>query len=298
MGGISSTPAQAASLPAMGMADNNLFMFSNPLYTSLGIRYNKQIVMWDVALRRDDRFYKAKEWARQSLLSGARPLTVFAQDHAGKVRAPSIAQYTRAARAFHKAFPEVKEITPWNEANLSSEPTYRKPKLAARYTRIWEKLCRKCTVTSVSLVDNPKTAKWIKTYRKALGHRPKVWNLHNYNDVHWKSNSTPKMLKLMDKSPVWITETGGISRHDPARLKGTRHFRTYNPAKAAVYERRAFAIANKYRNRVRRIYHYHWLAAVPSIFNDWDSALINPNGKPRAGYYVVLREARKRGFGK
>ena len=50
-------------------------------------------------------------------------------------KAPSISAYKKAVKGFRKEFPYAKTFAPWNEVNHVSQPTYKKPKLAAKYCK-------------------------------------------------------------------------------------------------------------------------------------------------------------------
>src|SRR5690606_25017072 len=105
---------------------------------------------------------------------------------------PSVAEYRRNVKRFLATFPWVKLVSPWNEVNHSTQPTSRNPGRAAQFTEVARKLCRKrCRIIDVDVLDladrvsakKPtfrRTLRWIRSFRKALGRRPKLCGLHNY----------------------------------------------------------------------------------------------------------------------
>jgi hypothetical protein len=46
---------------------------------------------------------------------------------------PSVREYTKAFKAFRKRWPKIRIISPWNEANHRSQPTFKNPKRAAQF---------------------------------------------------------------------------------------------------------------------------------------------------------------------
>ena len=127
---------------------------------------------------------------------------------------PTTRQYTKAFRAFRKRYPQVKVISPWNEANHRSQPTFKNPKRAAQFYNIVRKYCRGCKIVAADVIDEPNMERWLKDFRKTAV-KPRLWGLHNYRDTNkrkgQKLGGTKRLLKAV-KGEVWLTETGGIVR--------------------------------------------------------------------------------------
>src|SRR5581483_636323 len=109
--------APAGASLKIGLSDQHATMFANPLFAPLHPSLARYIAPYDVMKRPAD---KAPMIAWIAAAEAARPpvriLMAFqASQTAGHQRhVPSVAEYTSAIKAFHKAFPEIKDITPWN----------------------------------------------------------------------------------------------------------------------------------------------------------------------------------------
>ena len=58
------------------------------------------------------------------------------------------------------------------------------------------------------------------------------------------------------------------------------------PANAAT--KRMFALAKRYRKRIKRLYIYHWKQSASD--NRFDAGLITNTGRARPAYNTVLRQ--------
>src|SRR4051812_18790551 len=136
-------------------------------------------------------------------------------------RAPSVAAYTKAFKAFKKLFPYVKTYGAWNEANHVSQPTYKNPRRAAQYYTALKRNCKGCKVVAGDLLDSSNLASYARTMNRALKGRAKLWGLHNYGDVNrFRSKGTTTLLRTVP-GEVWVTETGGIVKFTGSNLKPT-----------------------------------------------------------------------------
>ena len=70
---------------------------------------------------------------------------------------PTVSQYTKAFKAFRARWPQVKVISPWNEANHRSQPTFKNPKRAAQYYNVVRKYCRGCKIIAADVIDESNT---------------------------------------------------------------------------------------------------------------------------------------------
>jgi hypothetical protein len=91
---------------------------------------------------------------------------------------------------------------------------------------------------------------------------------------------------------VWMTETGGIVKFGESRQW------PYSESRSAACTRWMFRLAERYdtrrrgmRSRITRVYVYNWSGAPRGA--RFDAGLVNPDGTPRAAYFVV--KARVRG---
>src|SRR5262249_15657915 len=117
--------AQAAT-PVIGYGDQRAQMFSDPLFTGLGIRDSRVVVEWDT-FRYPDKTARLDAWMAAAKAAHVRPLVAIEHSWtAGRERlAPTPAQYTALIRRLRARYPEVRTLSPWDEANHPSPPTAR-----------------------------------------------------------------------------------------------------------------------------------------------------------------------------
>ena len=289
--------AEAASRPLVGIADQKPSAFEQPRFRGLDVERSRVVVPWNVALVKGERD-RLREWLAASRRAGVREVVV-AFNHARGNQCPrrpctlpSVRSYTRAFRSFRRQFRSLRIIQPWNEANSPTQPTgpWRKgARYAAYYYNVVKRHCRGCTVTAADVLDLSKRtmARWLRQFKRYARGRPALWGLHNYTDTNKSSGLTRAFLRMV-RGKVWITETGAI--HYFELQNGTVRY-PYSERRAAAAMRRTFAIANKYRSRIRRLYLYQW--NVDFGGNRFDAGIVNPDGSPRRAYYVVRKYRRQ-----
>ena len=106
----------------------------------------------------------------------------------------------------------MKTYSAWNEVNHASQPTYKKPGLAVRYYDVLRKDARKrkFKVMAADMLDTSNMARYLRSFlRKAKG-SPRLWGLHNYQDVNRRTSADTRLMLAMVPGQVWLTETGGI----------------------------------------------------------------------------------------
>ena len=284
---VSRVPA-ASRLPRVGISDQQAVTFTDPKFTVLGLRYARLVMPWDGVTSEPDRL---DAWMQAARAAGVRPLIAF--NHARgdlcpkrPCRAPSVARYTRAFRAFRKKYPWVRDFTPWNEANHSTQPTGKKPKLAAQYYNAMRRACRTCTITAADVLDQNNMRRWVTEFLRHAKGRPRLWGLHNYRDTNrFRDKGTALLLKLV-KGEVWMTETGGIfSFETQAGVKALRP--SAGRAKRAMQF--MFKLAQKHHKRVKRVYIYQWRKNFDG--DRFDAGVVTFDGKPRPSYDVLSLHA-------
>jgi polysaccharide biosynthesis protein PslG len=224
----------------------------------------------------------ADAWLGAARREGIEPLVTFSARW-GKRRhrfhLPSVREYARRFEEFRARYPWVREYGTWNEANLaSSQPTGHHPSRTAAYYRALKRRCRDCTVVAVDvlLTGNWRTWRWLRAFRARAGRGPHIYGLHNYPEVtRLRSHVTHAFMRRMPRARVWLTETGGIVRHNAWK---------YNEDRAARVIRHVFTQTNR-MHRIERLYLYNWRFDGN---RDWDSGLIARDGRPRLGYYELL----------
>ncbi len=292
----------AAKRYRVGMGDQDPSMFANASFRALGIKRVRYIVPWDSALDPDqaeiDRVYMeaARAEPREVLVAfGARRGCfdggIYAKSDPGCV-APTAAQFKQAFLAFRALYPDVTTYSPWNEANHLSQPTAKKPKLAARYFDIVAANCRRCKIVALDVLDSSNMVTYVKAFRRAAEKRPTIWGIHNYADVNRRRVRQTKALLKTVRGEVWMTETGGIVAFGESF--------PYDEKRAAARTKDLFRLADRFsrkqkglKSRIMRIYPYQWTGVEPGA--RFDAGLVNPDGSPRAAFDVFLRLARTRG---
>ena len=170
---------------------------------------------------------------------------------------PTLREYTRAFRAFRKRWPDIKTISPWNEANHRSQPTFKQPKRAAQYYNIVRKYCRGCKIVAADVIDDRNMERWLAVFKK-YARKPRIWGLHNYRDVNPRKNQmyggTKRLLQTV-RGQVWMTETGGLARF---QLPGGKTLFPYSLSRQNRAIKRMFSLAKRYRARVKQLFIYNW----------------------------------------
>jgi hypothetical protein len=298
-------PAQAAQatgsatkpwpIPVVGIGEQNPIMFSSPYFKALKIKHVRVVTAWD-SLRH--------KWSRDALDaymfaardSGVKVLLGFghARSKKRKVRryVPGVKEFTKEFLKYKKRYPWQKEWLTWNEANHCGEPTCHKARRVARFYNNIRHNCYGCTVVAADVLDTPTMPAWVREFRRTARNDKVIWGLHNYIDANrFRTTGTKALLKAAPKGKIWFTETGGLV----VRRNGSRIAFPGNRKHAAKATKQVFKLA-RLSKRIRRVYIYHWIPQHVKL-PTWDSALMDPRGKPRPAYKVlksfVLRFARE-----
>lgn len=288
-------PSTADAAPRIGISDQNVSMFANPLFTALDIRYARYVTPWDVALKPDSLSAAAlDQWLAAARAAGVSPMVAF-QHSAGDncprepCTLPDPAVFQQAFLAFRAKYPQLKTISVWNEANHSTQPTYLDPVVAAQYYLVVERHCRGCTIIAADVLDNyadhsQKMAKWLTTF-STVATRARLWGLHNWADTNRFTTDGIKAMLRSVKGDVWLTETGGIVSF--TTLSGAQSFKP-SDARAAKAMRYLFDRIVPTSRRIKRVYIYNWLSHRT---NRWDSGLIDNSGSTRKMYGVLKKHS-------
>ncbi len=285
--------ATASAKPKIGISDQNVSMFSDPLFQPLNLKYARYVTPWDVALKPDSLPALALDaWLKAARADGVRVMVAFERS-AGDAcprkpcSAPDPADYRTAIKAFRAKYPQIKTLSTWNEANSPTQPVYRDPIMAAQYYLALKQECPSCTIVAADVLDNRIEAKWLKTFSTAAPDA-RLWGLHNWSDANrFKTDGLQAMLDTV-KGSVWLTETGGIVAFQTIDGRQSFHPSDARAAKAVKYLFQKIVPSSK---RIKRVYIYNWLSAPT---NRWDTGLLDHSGRKRAMYDVVKRYARGR----
>jgi hypothetical protein len=284
-------------------------MFADPLFTAMGAKQARVVVGWDVIARGGYDLTRVSQYIGAADAAGVEPLVAFehTRGDASKCnlrknykaticKLPTAKAYEAALRAFFTAFPSVKVIAPWNEANHFTQPTSRDPKAAAKFTDIAAKVCPSCTIVVADMLDQADdpsskkptfkdTTKYIKTFRKALKTKRDVCGIHNYSDVNrFRTTGTKALISALGCKQYWLTETGGLYKFGSFWSK-----KTYNGCKSATAcqlkaTKYLFSTAAK-NKKIKRIYVYTWFGGVGTKF---DAGLVSKGAK-RPAYDEVAK---------
>jgi hypothetical protein len=287
----------------VGIGEQSPAMYDSARWQSLQLKRSRYMVPWNwnksASVRADVIAYmnRAHAAGQQVLVAfTARRGCYNGKQYSKKkaCRAPSASAYRASFRTFDNAFPWVRTYSAWNEVNHVSQPTARKPGLAVRYYDVLRRdaRARKFKVMAADLLDTSNLGSYLRAFmRRAKGH-PRLWGLHNYQDVNYKTaTDTRRMLRTVP-GEVWLTETGGIVRFAGSRL------RKYDPKRAADRTKYMFKLAGKYqrkragmRSKITELFVYTWFGEPRGA--RFDAGLVSPKGSPRKAYAVVRKNVPK-----
>jgi hypothetical protein len=297
LAGLLATPWSAHAGYRIGVGEQKPEMFDSPAWLSLALKRVRYLVPWDwepadvtafmTAARARGQDVLVTFTARRGCYDGHR----YSRDPA--CRAPSARAYRAGVRRFDDAYPWVRTYSAWNEVNHVSQPTFRRPRLAVRYYTVLRRESRRrgFRVMAADVLDTANLRPYLRAFLRGAPGRPRLWGLHNYQDVNRRTYAdTRDMLRLVP-GQVWLTETGGV-----VKFGESRQFR-YSESRAANRTRWMFRLAGRYdrtrrglRSRVTRLYVYRWYGELPGAH--FDAGLVDPDGTPRRAYSVFAKHAR------
>ena len=288
-------PSVAHGKAQIGISDNKPNMFTDPAFKDLKTKYSRVVVSWNVlapktAAGKDEKVRLA-QWMAGAKANGQSVLVAIDASRDAKASSTyrKLAfpkkknQLGKEIKKLKKAYPQIKAISPWNEANLN-----KKPKQVAQWAKEAKKNCKGCKVV-IDTLDKPNLNSWTKSYIKAskkAGVKTKIWGLHNYVDVNnFQSKRTKAFLKVTKKTPIWLTETGGVvNRANPgSRFAGTG---IDHQTKATTFLIDQIVKKNA---RIKYVFFYNWSneVAFSSGYLSWDSALRDADGTLRPAYQLL-----------
>jgi hypothetical protein len=295
-------PAAAQAKLTVGIAENNPEIFADPSFANLGAKHVRVVVSWNVADGRGDELNRVIDYLHRAEAARVTPLVTF--EHArgdaticnkrknrkkAQCKLPTAKQYEAALRKFKAFFPTVRNVVAWNEINHFTQPTYKNPKAAAKFTMIARKVFKGGTVVAADILDQAdntrakrptfrSATKYVKAFRKAYKGPRKVCGVHNYSDINrFRTTGTKAIIKALGCKQIWLTEAGGLYKFVGFKANQKRQL------KATKYMFRV-AKANK---KIKRLYVYTWFGATRSA--RFDAGLVGVDGKPRK----ALAEVRK-----
>lgn len=300
---LAGTPAAGAGY-RVGVGEQSAAMFATPAWQQLGVRHVRYLVPWDWAASARQRaeidaYMAAARTDRQDVLvtftahRGCFDGRRYARTAA--CRAPSAHAYRAAVRAFDDRYPWVRTYGAWNEVNHISQPTFGRPRLAVRYFRVLrrERRARHFRVMAADVLDTANMHRYLRAFRRRAPGRPRLWGLHNYQDVNDRTSADTRRMLHGVPGEVWLTEANGI-----VKFGDSPQF-AYSEARAARGTRWMFRLADRYdargrgrRARIGGVFVYTWFGGPAGA--RFDAGLVDADGTPRPAYYVVRRYARAR----
>lgn len=271
----------------LGIADQKAATFSDPRFAKLGVVRSRLNTPWNAVFTEPERL---GAWLDAARAAGIEPLIAFHHARgdlcpADPCTLPSVRQYTRAVRAFHRRWPWVRLLQPWNEANSATQPTAKNPERAAAYYNALNDVCPDCIVTGADVLDSSNMTDWLRRFRSAIdGPQPRLWGLHNYTDTNrFRSAGTKAMLRLV-KGQLWLTETGGIVAFTTATGKVALRHDEKRARRAIDF---LFRLARTSR-RITRVYVYQWRKTAPG--DRFDAGLVAPDNNGRPSLQALRRQ--------
>src|SRR5512132_2555875 len=179
----------AQAKPRVGLSEQNPVVFSDAHWKPLKLKRSRYVVPWDytkVGFQHAEvtAFMTRAHAAKQDVLvefSARRGCFVNNRYKRTKAcKAPSVSAYKKAVKKFRKEFPYAKTFAPWNEVNHVSQPTYKSPKLAAKYFKAMKSSCKTCTILAADLLDQRNIDSYLRRFQKASKGKGRIWGLHNY----------------------------------------------------------------------------------------------------------------------
>ena len=181
-----------ANAYTLGVSDQQASTFTNPALRAAEVQGRAL----HHALRRDGRSRQQGPARRLADRRAGRPpedprlLRALASQQLAGAKAPSVAAYTKELKKFKKAYPFVKDVSPWNEVNrchalrdgsVQGQPTKicslsTGPKLTAQYYMAARKVFTgsKYTIVGLDILDEQnvnKTIKYLKSFLSATPRR-------------------------------------------------------------------------------------------------------------------------------
>jgi hypothetical protein len=285
---LAAAPEKSDAAVLVGIGDQDASMFTDPLFEQVGFTKARYFPSWDVAFKEQEAGWLT-QWLAGAEATHTEPLISFFASLGSACpnrpcKLPTVRQYTRAFKAFRQRWPQVNVISPWNEANHRSQPTFKNPKRAAQFYNVVRANCPGCKIIAADVIDEVNMERWLKVFKKTAT-KPRIWGLHNYRDTNKRKGQllggTKRLLKAV-KGDIWLTETGGIVKF--VLPNGHTLFpEDENRANSAT--KRMFALAKRYRSRIKRLYIYHWKQSATD--NRFDAGLLSRDGTPRPAYFTV-----------
>ncbi len=295
IGGPAAKPrAHASASYLTGIGDEQLAMFTNPLWQQLHTKIVRYIAPYDAAVRPDD-LERARAWISHAEAEHQQVLIAFYHSEHTPTKLPNLATYQKDVAKFVKEFPHVRQYQSWDEANRGNiRHVLASPSAAsaAKYYQALKRVCKGCSVIGLDVLDAATihaTLRYISEFKREIVRlhtvMPSIWGLHNYSDINRLESWRTRELTKAFGGQVWLTETGGIVQFKPSFTNS----RGSGLTRAAKVLKFMFAVAAAHR-QIKRLYIYDWSGGNNST--RFDAGLMSAHEQPRPGYVVVCKALR------
>ncbi len=297
-------PGRPAAALTVGIAENNPQLFDDPLFKQLKAKHAASSSPGTSPRRATTRSTASSSTSAGAQSAGVTPLVTF--EHArgdaticnkrknrkkAQCKLPTAKQYETALRAFKALFPTVRNVVAWNEINHFTQPTYKNPKAAAKFTTIARKVFKGGTVVAADILDQADNTR-AKQPDVPLGD-PLREGVPQGLQGPAQHLRRPQLLGHQPLPP-----DGHQGDHQGARLqavlahRGRRHLQVHGlqglrrarQLKATKY---MFKVARQ-NKKIKRLYVYTWFGGVTSRF---DAGLV-AKGKARKAYAEVRKHVK------
>ena len=292
-------PSSRAIPVAVGIGDQSAAMFDNPLFSALGVKKVRYFIKWDM-VDRPGELALADAWVNRAVALKQQVLMHISSNDLTNLKAarlPSVSEYKAKVGALIDRYRPL-GVRTWgamNEANHASQPTWNNPGRAAMYFLALRKLCKRCTILALDVLDQRGVDQYVNRFYAALGRRrslAKFVGIHNYSDTNRRRDSGTRLIidTVKTQNPgaqFWLTETGGVAKFgksfpcDPAA-----------PGPAERRQARAvdfmFTLTRRFRADVRRLYVYNFTS--DDCVGRFDSGVVRRDGTARPAYDALYRQ--------
>jgi hypothetical protein len=274
----------------IGLGDQRVATLDQPLFQRTKIKRLRYFVPYN-AIRDPYQMRLVETYVDTARRNGQSVLVHISTDdlRVRRGKAPSQKQYRRlVGRLVDRLRPMgVREWGVWNEANHASQPTWNKPKRAAKYYRQMRRICRGCTIVALDVLDQRGVKRYVNRFYRALPRsmrrQARTVGIHNYSDVNRRrSSGTRDIMRAVNRHArgnFWLTETGAVVEHGRAWPCSER--------RAANRMKYLFRMLRKYRRQIDRAYVYNWWGT--NCRTRMDTGLVDRDGSARRGYRVLMR---------
>src|SRR5205085_639972 len=142
----------------------------------------RYITPWDVMFEKPNSFDRVQldQWIAGARHDGQDILIAFEHSHirGHERKVPNTRSYAKAIKLFLKAYPFIRSVSPWNEANrcqrrtrtgaVVGQPICHNPHQAARYYLTMRSICRRCRIVGLDVLDQANVSsavRYVRTFR-------------------------------------------------------------------------------------------------------------------------------------